>query len=971
MEGDNFETSTHDSSHASDVTDDDDDFTLCTIETDSEVDYDDLSSVDSVELELAGLRSDVLVDIAELAQGHENLSPDAIETLDGRADDDLTDADEDHPTNLTTRSPFSIAHKYFEQNRVVFISLDLETGGPKCGICQLSATFFDQNGNGLGEDFDQYVRPPDDAIWQKDAVNLHGLSASDDRIQNASPIDVVWKNFVARVEQVVTSPKRGVFVAWNGKSCDMEWIYRITLGNPEGGLKFPKRCQFFLDPYKAIGHYKSCELHPANSGLQDLHLGSVYEFIKSASLENAHNSLFDCRAQAVVLFDERFKDFRDRPKSISLVDDIWDNKVKNRAKQEQEKTRKVHSSWKADGEAATWEIPTIVNYESASGGPVMGPTSYALQACRDASNSLAALFVSMFTLPLLTHIANQSNKYANKDFVVPVMRTEGKGKRRTKRYKSCGSDDDNKTHRSSSGKSWEITVGYLLSWIGILLLHGAHKTDRSINLHWSHAPYGWRTQYVVNTMTRDAFQFLRRFLHFEDNTKVKPKSDPEYDPLLKTRHTITTLSDSLSKWWKAGERVVIDESMIKYKGKAVAFVQFMPAKPVKHGIKVYALCCAETGVLLSFEIYTGRDNTSERGMVELVERLITKCALTNATGRILYSDNYYTSVNLARHLYEKHKWLFVGTYALKDRKASRGPDDYPFHKLSPGAINSVVRGWSRRATREYANGRSKADNYTIQATTWRDKKQVGFLHTHLVGPNGTSTTHRHVKGSRTPIEIACPPVQKDYAAHFNGVDRNDRDSADYPSTIKTNRWYIRIFFWCLDRVVHTLFVIVVTFARSHKDPNHPWKKYLKRKNARYEFQVDLALDLIEYGIRHDWKDVNDESTRPAWMTHASHWEPCNCKKCFFCKTGKTHGITHKPQQSAPGRKGDPECSLGQHKIQNHTSYCRLCYRKRREEHGEHENAEQSKKKCNYSNKGCTNCKKAICEECWEEYEHDI
>ena len=34
----------------------------------------------------------------------------------------------------------------------------------------------------------------------------------------------------------------------------------------------------------------------------------------------------------------------------------------------------------------------------------------------------------------------------------------------------------------------------------------------------------------------------------------------------------------------------------------------MPAKPIKHGIKVYAVCCSYTGYLYGFEIYVGKEN---------------------------------------------------------------------------------------------------------------------------------------------------------------------------------------------------------------------------------------------------------------------------------------------------------------------------------------------------------------------------
>ena len=37
-----------------------------------------------------------------------------------------------------------------------------------------------------------------------------------------------------------------MIVAWNGKSCDIEWIYRVTLGNPGGNLNFVHCLDSFL-----------------------------------------------------------------------------------------------------------------------------------------------------------------------------------------------------------------------------------------------------------------------------------------------------------------------------------------------------------------------------------------------------------------------------------------------------------------------------------------------------------------------------------------------------------------------------------------------------------------------------------------------------------------------------------------------------------------------------------------------------
>ena len=59
----------------------------------------------------------------------------------------------------------------------------------------------------------------------------------------------------------------------------------------------------------------------------------------------------------------------------------------------------------------------------------------------------------------------------------------------------------------------------------------------------------------------------------------------------------------MQKAWTAGRHVLIDESMIRYMGRAISYVQYIPAKPIKHGIKVFALCCAMSAVILAFKVY--------------------------------------------------------------------------------------------------------------------------------------------------------------------------------------------------------------------------------------------------------------------------------------------------------------------------------------------------------------------------------
>ena len=200
----------------------------------------------------------------------------------------------------------------------------------------------------------------------------------------------------------------------------------------------------------------------------------------------------------------------------------------------------------------------------------------------------------------------------------------------------------------------------------------------------------------------------------------------------------------------------------------------MPLKPITHGIKVFLLTCKKH--TLGWEIYLGKDYKIDSSAEDIVIRLITEANLTLKSGRILYTDSWYTSISLAKTLFLDYKWLFVGTTSPTEKK-SRSADDIPFHKYSNKALEYIVRGWSRRATSPIKkNGKKKG---VIQVTTWKDRKQVMFVHTHLVKANeGNDKALRYVKGQKDRLEIECPPIVKDYSLNMNGVDKADRDGRD-------------------------------------------------------------------------------------------------------------------------------------------------------------------------------------------------
>ena len=161
---------------------------------------------------------------------------------------------------------------------------------------------------------------------------------------------------------------------------------------------------------------------------------------------------------------------------------------------------------------------------------------------------------------------------------------------------------------------------------------------------------------------------------------------------------------------------------------------------------------------------------------------------------------------------------------------------------------------------------------------------------------------------------------------MNGVDHKDRDTADWTVSLKSNRFYLQIFCWLLDGVLHAMHTIIKVVAR---DKAHPWHKYLSKHLGRCKFQMDLANDLISCGIDMDWLDVDDDETKPVYV-RGQDYVPCGCNECFFCKKGLTHGIDHKKKGKRRSRSFvRPECPTKRAKVGETAGRCTLCYNNQR------------------------------------------
>ena len=196
-----------------------------------------------------------------------------------------------------------------------------------------------------------------------------------------------------------------------------------------------------------------------------------------------------------------------------------------------------------------------------------------------------------------------------------------------------------------------ITLNELKAFIGVTFAMGIISVP-AINDYWSTDPIMSHSWFRA-VMPRNCYRQILRYIHVVDNISAPACTDPNYDRLWKARPLIDLLQHTCAEMYNPGQQLLIDESMIGTKCR-LSFIQYLPAKPTKWGIKVWLCSDAATGYILSFSIYTGKDpnvSISPNGLsYDVVMRLLKN---KFNKGYSVFVDNFYTSPNLFLDLFNK------------------------------------------------------------------------------------------------------------------------------------------------------------------------------------------------------------------------------------------------------------------------------------------------------------------------------
>jgi hypothetical protein len=105
--------------------------------------------------------------------------------------------------------------------------------------------------------------------------------------------------------------------------------------------------------------------------------------------------------------------------------------------------------------------------------------------------------------------------------------------------------------------------------------------DQFWNIPWMEDT-GWNIPFIQNSMPVHCFDQICRYLHFVDNKKLGPEGHHKWNPLQKIHPFMIKMLVQFQLGYILEQFITVNESMIKYKGKQIRFIQYMPAKPLKH-----------------------------------------------------------------------------------------------------------------------------------------------------------------------------------------------------------------------------------------------------------------------------------------------------------------------------------------------------------------------------------------------------
>ena len=354
------------------------------------------------------------------------------------------------------------------------------------------------------------------------------------------------------------------------------------------------------------------------------------------------------------------------------------------------------------------------------------------------------------------------------------------------------------------GKWTDVTVLELKAYLGVRIIMGINPLPATAN-YWSTDIY-LGNEGIQKVFTRNRFDELTRFLHFNDSSTEPRRNDPAYDRLYKVRPLLNFFNARMQELYKPGREISVDEGMIAFRGR-LAFKQYMPAKPTKYGIKVWIGGDAANGFVVNQKVYLGKEKNglSADGLGYDVIMAITEPYLNK--NHHVYFDNYFSSPKLLESLEKK------GTYACSTVRPNR--------KGLPTCADVKLKKQGEKLIQQKGN---------LVYVKWHDKRDVNVISTNYNPKDADVSIERKKNGE---VETVLKPKSiVEYNKFMGGVDHSDHLRSLYSTGRSSRKWYRYIFWFLFEVPLGNAFILFKQHVRGG------------RRGTVLNFRMNLAKQLI-------------------------------------------------------------------------------------------------------------------------------
>ncbi|CAK9832764.1 PiggyBac transposable element-derived protein 4 [Anthophora retusa] len=361
---------------------------------------------------------------------------------------------------------------------------------------------------------------------------------------------------------------------------------------------------------------------------------------------------------------------------------------------------------------------------------------------------------------------------------------------------------------------WKATtVSEMRSFIAVLLEMGVTRRPTLFS-YWStnHRHIPWFGQ----MFSRNRFQLVCRFFHVVDNNKLPARDSPEYDPTAKFELVVIHANNKFKFHYSPHQHLSIDESLVGTKCRT-SFIQYLPNK--KHhrwGIKFWMLTDVVTHYCLSFFCYRGatdqrnKEEIRKNGLGYVVIHKLLNMGNYLMKGYHVVADNFFTSISLARALFEK------GTYLTGTIRNNR--------KYIPSFMKPKLQ----EGTSKYA--RNNETLLLAYRGKKSQKKNVLLLSTYEKAQNKTTI----IRKRNAQIEVEKPAIVAEYNKHMGGVDTSNMMLYSYLDERRAIKYWKKVVFSIFSRMVLNAYIL-----------------YQQNTDGRIKTRLEFITDIIQ-SITTEW-----------------------------------------------------------------------------------------------------------------------